>query len=417
MDQLRLTEGAPAVRRRLSAEVAHALVESKVVDVAPAGAGEWDISAGRKVGVVRLGDLEVSIAPKVPIDRLVFMMGYAQQPDFWLDRPVLVDVESDLPEALAESFGRIATRALEQGLLHGYREVEETLPVLRGRIRVGDQIRRRYGRNLPLEVRYDEFSADIAENQLLLAATIQLLRMGVSAGARRRLQRLRLQLSDVSLVRRGSPMPTWHPSRLNGRYQPALRLAQVILSASSFEHRHGDLAVSGFLFDMWRIYEDFVCIALKEALTASGGRASLQYRAHLDEARAVKMRPDFVWSRGGAPVIVADAKYKAEKSDGFPNADLYQLLAYCTVLGLPEGHLIYAKGNEAAATHRIDGAEVCVHCHALDLDQAPEALLNQLDAIAEAMRRSQAGVPIEFSLETGQRAHGPDPQTASHRSS
>ena len=29
-----------------------------------------------------------------------------------------------------------------------------------------------------------------------------------------------------------------------------------------------------------------------------------------------------------------DAKYKAEKPAGYPNADLYQLLAYCTVLGL-----------------------------------------------------------------------------------
>ena len=47
-----------------------------------------------------------------------------------------------LPEALAEAFARLATRALEQGLLHGYVETEESLPVLRGRIRVGDQIAR-----------------------------------------------------------------------------------------------------------------------------------------------------------------------------------------------------------------------------------------------------------------------------------
>jgi 5-methylcytosine-specific restriction enzyme subunit McrC len=40
-------------------------------------------------------------------------------------------------------------------------------------------------------------------------------------------------------------------------------------------------------------------------------------------------------------------KYKAEKPGGFPDADLYQLLAYCTTLRLPVGHLVYAEGNEA----------------------------------------------------------------------
>jgi len=39
---------------------------------------------------------------------------------------------------------------------------------------------------------------------------------------------------------------------------------------------------------------------------------------------------------------VVDAKYKAEKPSGFPNAGVYQMLAYCLRLGLPEGHLVNA---------------------------------------------------------------------------
>lgn len=382
METLRLTEGAGAVTCELPADVARALADSRVVDITPAGSGLWSVTAGRKVGVTRIGDLQIEIAPKVPVDRLVFMMGYAQKPDFWRDVTVSVDTARDLPEALAEAFGRIATKALEQGLLHGYREVEDTLPVMRGRVRVGDQITRRYGRNLPLEVRYDEFSADIAENQLLLAATVQLLRMSVTSGARRRLQRLRLQLADVTLPGRGTELPTWRPSRLNRRYQPALRLAEVILAGNSFEHRHGDLHVSGFLFDMWRIYEDFVCVAMAEALAPSGGHSTLQYRTHLDDARSVPMRPDFVWKQGGVPVLVADAKYKAEKPDGFPNADLYQLLAYCTVMGLSDGHLIYARGRENPAIHEISQAGVRIHAHTLDLEQPPDALLREIGALA-----------------------------------
>jgi len=58
----------------------------------------------------------------------------------------------------------------------------------------------------------------------------------------------------------------------------------------------------------------------------------------LDQADQVPLRPDIVWKVGGTAAAVIDAKYKAEKPAGYPNADLYQLLAYCTVLGLPVGH-------------------------------------------------------------------------------
>jgi 5-methylcytosine-specific restriction enzyme subunit McrC len=58
---------------------------------------------------------------------------------------------------------------------------------------------------------------------------------------------------------------------------------------------------------------------------------------------------------------VVDAKYKAERPEGFPDADLYQMLAYCTVLGLAEGHLVYAKGNEPVMSHQIRRAGVTIH--------------------------------------------------------
>lgn len=57
--------------------------------------------------------------------------------------------------------------------------------------------------------------------------------------------------------------------------------------------------------------------AMKEALLPLGGRSHLQYRTHLDEEREVRMRPDFVWSLDGRPRVVVDAKYKAERYDGF----------------------------------------------------------------------------------------------------
>jgi 5-methylcytosine-specific restriction enzyme subunit McrC len=393
MRHLTLIEGAPPTPWDLSTDMAQALstLELAVVTRTP-GSTSWDLAAGSKVGVARVGDLQVTVRPKVPVDRVVFMMGYAQKPKFWRDHNVLLDVELEFADALAESFRRLATRALEQGLLQGYRSVDDTLPVVRGRIRVGDQLSRRFGLGIPLEIRYDEFTADIAENQLLLAAATRLLRMPtVTPAIRQSLQRLRLQLADVTPLVRGLPTPDWAPSRLNTRYQPALHLAELILAGESFEQRVGDIRVSGFVFDMWRIYENFVCVALREAMAPYGGRSSLQHHMHLDESGDVAMQPDYVWIRGGEPAAVADAKYKAEKPSGFPQADLYQLLAYCTVLGLKEGHLVYAKGNEDAREHSVIGADVTIHCHTLDLAQQPEVLLGQVGTLASRIARTPLG--------------------------
>lgn len=384
MEPLILTEGEPAKAVRLTDTEAAALdtAELAVVTRAPRSQ-DWLVAAGTKVGVVRVGALQVVIRPKIKIDRLVFLMGYATKPKFWRNHSVLLDAESDLPEALAHAFARLAGKAVEQGLLQGYRTVDDSLTVLRGRIRVRDQISRRYGVGLPLEVTYDDFTVDIAENQILLATTVSLLRIrGLTPTVRQRLQRLRLQLAGVSELRRGEEKPRWQATRLNTRYQPALHLAALILAGDSFEQRVGDLEVSGFVFDMWKIYEDFVTVALREGMTPFGGLTSQQHRMHLDEAERVQMRPDFLWTGPDGRSVVVDAKYKAEKPVGFPQADLYQLLAYCTVLGLAQGHLVYAAGNEPATKHTVRGAGVVIHCHTLDLDQPPVSLLQQVAHLA-----------------------------------
>ncbi len=97
------------------------------------------------------------------------------------------------------------------------------------------------------------------------------------------------------------------------------------------------------------------------------------------------MRPDLLCRRHGTPAAVADAKYKAERPEGFPNADLYQMLAYCTVLGLGEGHLVYAKGNEPVSIHTVQNADVTIQCYALDLGAEPADLLRQIDGLACTM--------------------------------
>ncbi|WP_448060256.1 McrC family protein [Cellulomonas hominis] len=393
---LTLTEGGRPEEIELPDSVVEALVATGVMTASrTATPGRWEIAPANKVGVVSAVGVQVSVLPKIMIDRIVFMLGYARSPQHWRDTTVDLEARTGLPEALAHALVRHSRDAMWQGLLQGYVRVEETSSVLRGRIRDAEQVRRWFGRMVPLEVAYDDYTVDIIENRLLLSATLRLLRApGIHPETRRALRQLRLRLAEITPLTDGMALPDWTITRLNQRYAPALAVAELVLRSTSFDQRFGTVAVSGFLVSMHEIFEDFVCTGLRGALERHGGRGRLQWPGFLDVAREVPIRPDLVWEFEGLPRIVADAKYKAEKPAGFPQADLYQLLAYCTALGLPDGHLVYARGNQRAAVHQVRGTPVRIHCHTLDLEDEPAGLLSQLGRIAEQMLGHERGQGI-----------------------
>ncbi|MET7858148.1 restriction endonuclease [Streptomyces sp. NPDC005318] len=396
MTTVELVEHARAASVPLPDAAGRALAASRIVDAAPDPytEGRWVLRAGSKVGAVRLevpgGEpVTVRITPKVPIARLFFLLGYSLDPRAWRDGEVEVGDHRDLLPALAHAVERQVDRALRRGLLQGYRATEETSLVVRGRIREAEQIRRHFGATLPVEIAYDEFTTDIAENRILRAAVERLLRLpGVPHEVRRRLMHQRARLADITPLICGQALPVWYPTRLNSRYHHALHLADVVLDGASPEHQAGALRIDGYLFNMNKLFEDFLTVALREAYRGSDRSCRFQDPHHLDEAYEIRMKPDFVlYGPDGNPQAVVDAKYKAEKPDGYPDADFYQMLAYCTALGLSEGHLVYAKGNAPHTTHRVRHAGIVIHQHALDLDQPPSGLLASVSALARLLDR------------------------------
>ncbi|RSN18697.1 restriction endonuclease [Streptomyces sp. WAC 01325] len=401
--EVTLREYGPAVSVPLGSAAGRALAASGILQSAtpdPGRDGHWLLRAGSQVGAVRTpGGPVVRIMPKTPVSRLFFLLGFSLDPArAWRDsREGTIDTGAydDVVPALAHAVERQIDAALRQGVLQGYREVEESALVVRGRLREAEQIRRHFGRTPPVEIVYDAYTADTAENRILRAATERLLRLpGVPGPVRRRLAHQRVRLADAQPLIRGQELPRWQPSRLNSRYQPALQLAEAVLRGTSPEHRPADadpLAVDGFLLDMNKLFEDFVTVALREALREHGLTARLQDSHHLDLAGLVRMRPDLVVRTGDGrtPLAVVDAKYKVEKADGLLNADLYQALAYATVLGLPEAHLVYAAGRQPERFHEVrgttvgpDGRGMRLYQHSLDLSRETGQLLSALKEIA-----------------------------------
>jgi 5-methylcytosine-specific restriction enzyme subunit McrC len=401
MTTVEVQESGGAVVHELSAGQAAELSASGVVRVEPGRrAGLWRISGRGLVGAARIAGVEVRIAPKTPVSQLLFMLGYAAAPGRWHPDPVGAAESDGLLPAVSYAFTRAAGRALRRGPLQGYASREETLPTVRGRIRVSEQLRRHFGRTFPVEVRYEEFTEDIPENQLLRSAAEHLLALpGVPDSCRPGLRRILTALPDMTPVEASPPFPQWPLSLDNAPFHNALRLAELILRGASYDLAEaGPVRVDGLLLNMATIFEDFVRAALIEALRPFGGRIpSKRRRWFLDQGGRIRIVPDLIWCReNGAPVAVADAKYKLEQPDGYPNADLYQMSSYCLGLGLSKGHLIYAAGQEPAVRHSVRHADIELVQHALPLHAAPAELLTRVAGIASEMggkkkTRAQAG--------------------------
>jgi 5-methylcytosine-specific restriction enzyme subunit McrC len=394
-----LTEAGNGVSAELTGEQARLLAASGLVEVSPAAGGRWLVRGKGKVGVARLGDVELRIQPKRPVARLLFLLGYARDPGYWREELVLLAVDNDLVPAFAGTLHRQLARALAGGVLHGYRSVDEASPVLRGRLRETDQLGRHLGRPLPLEIRHDEFTIDIAENQILATAVHRMLRVpGVDEESMRALRHLLGKLTGVTLLSPGAVVPKWHASRLNARYLIALRLAEMVLASTSVEAGDGDFVSNAFIVDMPTLFEDFLTTALDEAIVRRHGGAVVRQSPHtLDRARRHTMRADIAWVDSGEVRAVVDAKYKTHTAAG----DLYQMLAYCTVIGLRAGHLVYADGD-GSTTHQIRNAEVEILTHVLDLDRPSEALLGDVDALADRIASHASIHPTGRTAQLGQ---------------
>ena len=388
-----LDQGQLAVLNRANIGVTPSLEEGKT----------WVLHPSSYIGTVCLGGLSVVVRPKIPVDRVMFLVTYALDPRHWRRYSFDLTPDADVLESIIPAFTHHTREAVRRGLLQGYRREEEALHTVRGRIRFDEQIKRRFGVPLPIEVTFDEFTEDIEENRLLKTALHRLAHLPVrSTQARRDVNALRPVFDAVGLGAYSQGVPEVHYTPLNNHYRSAVELARLIIDNSSLELFHGKVTGASFMLDMNQVFEKFLYVALGESLELSESQWKTQKHLTLDETKSIDLYPDLVWHIANRPIFVGDAKYKRITSTDFPNADIYQMLAYCTAANLPSGLLIYAKGESDPATYNITNANKAIELAAIDLSGQPEDILRQVKGLAckvesQAGRRSSPprGHPVE----------------------
>ena len=347
--------------------------------------GRWSVRAGHRVGTLVVEDLRILVKPKIRLENLFLLLEAGLRPDDWRREAFDYAGDPDLLPAVISFLARTAETTLARGVFRRYSERRERLTAMRGRPDIGPMIARG-GLAFPLDCRYDDFTADVAENRYLKAALRLALRVPlVPAEDRRRLLGLVADLEGVTDVRvEADALDRIEFNRLNEHYRPALHLARLVLENLTLIDRSGRWTTMSFTVDMNDLFERFVTERLRRALR---GRMTVrdQHPTHLGWGGAVRMRPDLVFERRGEIVYVGDIKYKLTESGEARNPDYYQMLAYTTALGLGEGALVYCHAEDGSPGQRVTvrNSGQVLHCQPLDLTGPPEDVARQLEALAD----------------------------------
>ncbi|MFV8228681.1 McrC family protein [Mycolicibacterium fortuitum] len=337
--------------------------------------GQVEIKSTSWVGVVQFSALAIRIVPKLVGGslRVLRMVEYANGISLLSHLPPdqrLPADGTDLFQSIVMALVQETRELIRDGLIRDYRSTDDSLLVLRGRVRMRDQFLRRYGSMHRLECQFDEYDSDIPENQLLAAA--------LSAAATRIVDdKLRTDTRGLAGVLAGTcdpPThdPEWytrrmHYDRRNSRYRPAHELAVMVLEGLALNDLHstGHQGVNAFMLDMNAVFERFVTRLVSEALTGTSLGVSAQQRfgaVVVDETTGRTyntIRPDLVIvdNRSGRKIPV-DIKYKLYEDKRFGTGDIFQLFTYAYALG--ESESTRNAGVLYAATTSVTGPALCI---------------------------------------------------------
>ena len=369
--------------------VIHATADPDVVTI---GATSW-------VGALAVPGLVVRVTPKVSVTNFFAMLGAGVSPDAFDHEHVTWSDTDELIDGVAYFAIRLIDSSTMHGLVHGYVPREERMRTIRGRLLVEEFARRPWSAAEP-QCRFDDFTADIVENQLF-RCTLQAMLSWPQLAPHVRREALRVLgrfdgVADTPATRHAAPLPI---TRLNEHYEDAMRLSRLVLQAMSLSHEAGDQQANSLMVDMDDLFQRWIAQELDLRL-APQMRIERDEDVWLDEGRAVTMAPDLVVRRGSEVVLVGDAKYSMGADGSMASRDYLELVAYTTAMGLPTGLLIHCNSDRAPESEIvIRNAGTRILCRPIRLDGSYAAVCRSLDALAELVREL-ADAPGELEVPT-----------------
>ncbi len=310
-------------------------------------------------------------------------------------------------EMLTNLFAVELITQFQQGFHQDYVRRDDMLPYVRGRWNIARQFVHQPNLAQGLDVSYDDYSPDTLLNRVFHLAVERLQFVARDPQTRQMLANLKTWLLPVQLPAQlnTSDLDRIEFTRLNERFQPAFQLARLFLEGQTVQLLAGGQRAYAFVFDMDRLFEQFVASLLQtharrilpEAWSDSqielqGGmpKKYLIQPPYPAEKPLFQLEPDIVLKSLGTPFLIIDTKNKAlpvkKPYRSVAEADAYQMLAYAIQFHCPNVLLLYPRTYGAAHSDpyclSIEGTSTRLFVATLDLHQP----LEHLDRLVQDFR-------------------------------
>lgn len=269
--------------------------------------------------------------------------------------------DAPVSEWIIQQFLLELDRLVRRGLRFDYVAVEEDLRYLRGRLRVGAQLRQPPGRQHLFQVEHQVFSPDRPEHRLIASALLKVAKATRDPGNWRLAHELEHQLVEIECSRDiAADLRRWSSDRLMAHYRDIKPWCELILGDRNPLSALGEWRGRSLLFPMERVFERYVDACLRALLPRGAvlrSQVASQWLCRTKEREMFNLRPDFLIEHAGRRYVL-DAKWKlldaADPANnyGLSQGDFYQLFAY--------GHRYLAGEGRMALVHprtpRFDSA-------------------------------------------------------------
>ena len=332
-----------------------------------------EIKALSHVGRLSLGNLTITVMPKLPGASLLNLLRYAygfRKLHLLSDTSQLVE-PCGFEDLLVAQLNAEAQELLSRGLQRAYVPREEQLSSPRGQINIG-QIARTGLMTAELPCRHHPRIEDTLFNQVLRAGLNLAGSIASSLVLRRDSRRLASQMEElVSEIRLSSATMNQverQQNRLTSSYSSSLSIIRLLLESQGITLEGNPVTdrLPGFLFDMNSFFQALLSRFLSESLPGyqvvdeHGLKNMMRYNAAFNPRRrqSPTPRPDYAVMKQRRLRALLDAKYRDLWEKPLPREMLYQLVVYAiSQPSNPTSSILYPAANPQAKEARVDVAD------------------------------------------------------------